>query len=56
MVQATIDALKENPDIAPADSVACQQAAIKQYRAGQNTTVSSGSCRDAHPAGNLCVV
>ncbi len=48
MVQATIDALKENPDIAPADSVACQQAAIKQYRAGQNTTVSSGSCRDAH--------
>lgn len=35
MVQATIDALKENPDIAPADSVACQQAAIKQYRAGQ---------------------
>ncbi|MCQ9222320.1 hypothetical protein NQ122_27435 [Klebsiella pneumoniae] len=37
MVQATIDALKENPDIAPADSVACQQAAIKQYRAGQKT-------------------
>ncbi|VEC46548.1 Uncharacterised protein [Klebsiella aerogenes] len=35
MVQATIDALKENPDIAPTDSVACQQAAIKQYRAGQ---------------------
>ncbi len=35
MVQATIDALKENPDIAPTDSVACQKAAIKQYRAGQ---------------------
>lgn len=54
MVQATIDALKENPDIAPTDSVACQQAAIKQYRAGQNTTVSSGSCRDAHQLKPVC--
>ncbi len=52
--RATIDALKENPDIAPADSVACQQAAIKQYRAGQNTTVSSSSCRDAHQLKPVC--
>ena len=48
MVQATIDALKENPDIAPTDSVACQQAAIKQYRAGQKHPVALVQNRPAH--------